>query len=105
MISRFRLRDKQRWEIVPYQFDFKKVFPTGETISSIAFGIYLDGEDPSAPTLIPTMVYATSFSGTVVQCDTGSGNDGIGDYVLRARVTCVSGRRYESEGLFTVTEV
>ena len=101
------LEDKDPWEIVPYQFDLSRntaFSVNGDVIASLAFGIYTQGDDPSNPTLITAMVYATSWSGNVIQCDTGSGTDTVGTYILRGRVTCVSGRRYEAWGKFKVKE-
>ena len=101
------LEDKFVWEIVPYQLDLSRntaFLTNGDVISDVAFGIYAKGDDPETPTLLTTMVYATSYSGAVIQCDVGSGTDTVGTYILRGRATCVSGRRYEAFGQFKVVE-
>jgi hypothetical protein len=103
----YTFEPKQPWEIVPYTFDFSR-FPAianGDYISSVAFGIYKSTDSPSSPTLITSMVYATAYDNTSVTCETGSGGDIEGTYMLRARVTTASGLRYEQQAIFTVKEI
>jgi len=103
------LEDKEPYEIVAYQFDLSKntAFQgtNAETISSVAFMVYLDSEEPESATAITAMVGDSSFSGTVIQSNIGSGDDDEGTYILRARIVCSSGRRYEEQGRFKVVEV
>lgn len=106
-LSIISLEPKQPWEIVPYTFDFSR-FPSianGDSISSVAFGIYDSEDPPASPTLITAMVYATAYDNTTVTCDVGSGSDTEGTYIIRARATCASGRRFEQEGIFEVHEI
>lgn len=102
------LEPKQPWEIVPYQLDLRKnsaFTENAETISGVGFAIYVSTDDPVTFTdLASTMQYAASYSGTIIQCDTQSGDSGLA-YILRGRVTCTSGRRYEVQGRFTVKEI
>ena len=106
-LSIITLEPKQPYEIVPYTFDFSR-FPSiaqGDSISSVAFGIYDSTDAPSSPTLITAMVYATSYTDETATCDVGSGSDTEGAYILRCRITCASGRRFEQEGIFEVKEI
>ena len=103
-IQTVQLEPKQPYEIVPYQIDFAKVLPDGETLNGIGAAVYLSTDDPSSFTdLASTMVYATSYSGTIAQVDVQGGTDGL-TYILRIRLTTTSGRRYEGEGKFKVKE-
>jgi hypothetical protein len=109
--SILNLPDKEPWEIVGYRFDWSKynvISDATDTIASIAFVVYADGDNAESPTALTAMVYATDFSATAFwsQCDVGQTavNDTEGTYVLRARITCTSGRRYEEQARFRVKE-
>jgi len=105
-MQKVTLEPKQPYEIVAYKFYFDRWITSADPITQIAYGIYLNTDDPSNPTLIVPMIYATGFTGTTSTCAVGSGNDTAGTYVCRARVTCgASGLRFEQEGVFTVKEI
>jgi hypothetical protein len=105
-ISVVTLSEKQPSEIVPFSMnlDTINVFADGsETISSVAWSIYLDTDSPGSFTNITTMKTADSFSGTAITCKVNGGTDGI-SYIARALVTCTSGNTYEVEDRFRVKE-
>ena len=106
------LPDKEPWEIVGYRFDWSKynvIADATDTISTVAFAVYADGDNAETPTSLTAMIYATDFSasGFWSQCDVGQTavNDTVGTYILRARITCTSGRRYEEQAKFRVKEI
>ncbi len=99
-----QLPDKKTWETVPYQLDFGKnsQFKSNkEAIASKFYAIFKIDDTDEVSDYSGTMVYATSNTTTIVQCDTTGGEVGA-TYVWRARVICDSGRRYEECGYFTI---
>ena len=98
--------DKQPYEIVAYPFDAKKFVPKNETFESHAYAIYVSTDDPVTFTdLAPTMFFAKDFDNTkrILEVSIQAGDDGR-DYIVRGRLQCVSGHRYEYEGFFRVRE-
>ena len=98
---------KQPWEIVPYTLDWTHIaaVAAGDYITSVAFAVYLSTDDPSSPTPITAMVYATAYSNTTTTCWVGSQADAEGTYILRTRAQYASGMRLEQEGIFVCKEI
>ena len=99
------LESKNDWELFPYTFDWTGMASDADPINAIAFGISKSSDDPHSPTLITAMVYATAYTNTKSTCVVGSGADAEGNYWLRARITLVSGIRFEQKGIFVVKVV
>ena len=101
------LEAKQPWEKVPYTLDFSKLTPFSsgaEVISGAAFDIF-GINDTYFTSPISAMVGPISFSDLTATCRVGSGNDAVGVYILRCRVTCaLSGDQYEQECHFNVLQ-
>jgi hypothetical protein len=101
-----QLEPKQPWEIVSYVFNLSKSVPSTEVFSSVAFVCYNDADNPASFTdLSSAMIAAVSYdtSARTVTAQTQAGTDGE-TYILRYRLQCSSGDRYEGEGRFKVTE-
>lgn len=107
MIPVASLPDKTPYEIVGYVFNMSKYVPVGETFSTHTYAIYDEALDPNELSdLQATMFYAKDFSNTArtVECDIQAGTDAH-TYILKGRVVCTSGLRYEFKGRFHVREI
>jgi hypothetical protein len=110
MIKVATLEEKQPAEILSYTLDLSpiNVFGDGtETISSLAWTIYDDADDPATATdLSATMIVAgkSSFTGYYITNQVKLGTAGK-SYILRCLVTCSSGTVYEVEGRIKVKEI
>jgi len=93
---------KQPWEEVPYTIDIRKYVPDGVTISTVAFRVYLPGDDPETEAIDEMAVGQSHDGNTKLQIRVGGGETGT-TYRVRIRVQGSVGR-YEIEGEFYVLE-
>lgn len=97
------LPPKQPYDTVPYQLDFSDLVESTDSIETVdEVLVYLASDDPEDPTDIPAMHQeSASSSGAVAQQFVEGGTTATW-YVLRFRVTFVSGMKLEREGRFYV---
>ena len=95
---------KQPYECIPYTVKTRQFMAKGEEIGGVAARVYVKGDDPEV-TYEAAMLYQTAYSNKTgkVQIWATGGTDGI-TYVIRVRIQCLSGSRYEVEIEFDVEE-
>jgi hypothetical protein len=101
------IQEKQPWEKITHTLPFIKTLPVDEVISSVAFAVFNETDDPDFVTdLSATMIWLEDFDTDTsdVNCGVASGTDEK-TYRLRVRVQCVSGGRYENDYQFRVREI
>jgi hypothetical protein len=101
------IQEKQPWEKILYTLPFIKTIPTDDVISSVAFAVFNETDDPDFATdLSGTMIWEEDFDTDTseVNCGVAAGTDGK-TYRLRVRVVCTSAARFENDYRFLVREV
>lgn len=98
------LEPKTPNETVPYKFNLSPISTfadSSETVSSVAWYVYDDDNDPSSITDLTAMKGTSSSTADTVTCIVTGGTSGK-TYILRALVTSTGGSVYEIDGRFSV---
>lgn len=101
------IQEKQPFEKFLYTLPMLKTIPEDDTISSVAFAVFNETDDPSFATdLASTMVWYEAIDATESEVNVGiAGGTDAKKYRLRVRVQCTSGARFENDYSFRVREI